>query len=178
MEIKSTNRDDFRKVYDENYTLLVQVAMHIVYNQDIAEDLVQEAFERFFVKNMSFPSMDDAKYWLLRVTKNLALNHLKRNKRDLQLVEKVRKMPESETASHVDFTRSVIEEEEKKRVRKAIESLPENLKLVIQLKEYSDLDYKAIGKVLGISETNVKVRVHRARRKLESLLSVEDKDVY
>ena len=178
MEIKSTNRDDFRKVYDENYTLLMQVSIHIVYNQEIAEDIVQEAFERFFIKNMSFPSMDDAKYWLLRVTKNLALNHLKRNKRELQLVEKVKKMPGSEVANYTDSAHAVIEEEDRRRVRNAIESLPENLKLVIQLKEYSGLDYKAIGKVLGISETNVKVRVHRARRKLESLLSSEERDVY
>ncbi len=178
MEIKSTNRDDFRKVYDENYTLLMQVAMHIVYNQTIAEDLVQEAFERFFVKNITFPSMDEAKYWLLRVTKNLALNHLKHNKRELQLVEKVKRTPGSEMANYVDSEVSVIAEEDRKRVRNAVEALPENLKLVIQLKEYSGLDYKAIGKVLGISETNVKVRVHRARRKLETLLSREEKDVY
>lgn len=152
--------------------------MHIVYNQEIAEDLVQEAFERFYVKNMSFPTMEDAKYWLLRVTKNLALNHLKRNKRDSLLVEKVRKMPLGEGANYNDSSSELIAQEEKKNVRDAIEALPENLKLVIKLKEYSGLDYKAIGKVLGISETNVKVRVHRARRKLESLLSLEEKDVY
>ena len=93
MEIKSTNREDFRKVYDANYTLLMQVVMHIVYNQEIAEDLVQETFERFYVKNISFPTMDDAKYWLLRVSKNLALNNVRRNKREIQLVDKVKKMP-------------------------------------------------------------------------------------
>ena len=98
MEIKSTNREDFRKVYDANYTLLMQVVMHIVYNQEIAEDLVQETFERFYVKNISFPTMDDAKYWLLRVSKNLALNHVRRNKRGMQLVDKVKKMP-GETAN-------------------------------------------------------------------------------
>lgn len=177
MEIKSTNRDDFRKVYDANYILLMQVTMHIVYNQDIAEDLVQEAFERFYVKNMTFPTMDDAKYWLLRVAKNLALNHLRHNKRELQLVEKVKKIP-GETVNYADSAKLVIEEEERKAVKAAIESLPENLKVVIKLKEYSDLDYKEIGKVLGISETNVKVRVHRARKKLEELLATEDKDVY
>lgn len=177
MEIKSTNREDFRKVYDANYTLLMQVVMHIVYNQEIAEDLVQEAFERFYVKNISFPSMEEAKYWLLRVAKNLALNHIRKNKRELQLVEKVKKMP-GETVNFFDSSKAVIEEEEKRAVRDAINSLPENLRSVIQLKEYSGLDYKAIGKVLGISETNVKVRVHRARKKLEELLTAEDKDVY
>ena len=177
MEVKSTNRDDFRKVYDANYTLLMQVVMHIVYNQEIAEDLVQEAFERFYVKNISFPTMDEAKYWLLRVSKNLALNHIRRNKREIQLVEKVKKLP-GETVNFFDSSKAVIEEEERRNVREAVISLPENLRSVIQLKEYSGLDYKAIGKVLGISETNVKVRVHRARKKLEEILAAEDRDVY
>ena len=177
MEVKSTNRDDFRKVYDANYTLLMQVVMHIVYNQEIAEDLVQEAFERFYVKNISFPTMDEAKYWLLRVSKNLALNHVRRNKREIQLVEKVKKLP-GETVNFFDSSKAVIEEEERRNVREAVNSLPENLRSVIQLKEYSGLDYKAIGKVLGISETNVKVRVHRARKKLEEILAAEDRDVY
>ena len=177
MEIKSTNREDFRKVYDANYTLLMQVVMHIVYNQEIAEDLVQESFERFYVKNLSFPTMDDAKYWLLRVSKNLALNNVRRNKREIQLVDKVKKMP-GENANYYDSSKAVMEEEERKAVRDAVNALPENLRSVIQLKEYSGLDYKAIGKVLGISETNVKVRVHRARKKLEEILSSEDKDVY
>lgn len=177
MEVKSTNRDDFRKVYDANYTLLMQVVMHIVYNQEIAEDLVQEAFERFYVKNISFPTMDEAKYWLLRVSKNLALNHIRRNKREIQLEEKVKKLP-GETVNFFDSSKAVIEEEERRNVREAVNSLPENLRSVIQLKEYSGLDYKAIGKVLGISETNVKVRVHRARKKLEEILAAEDRDVY
>ena len=177
MEVKSTNRDDFRKVYDANYTLLMQVVMHIVYNQEIAEDLVQEAFERFYVKNISFPTMDEAKYWLLRVSKNLALNHIRRNKREIQLVEKVKKLP-GETVNFFDSSKAVIEEEERRNVREAVISLPKNLRSVIQLKEYSGLDYKAIGKVLGISETNVKVRVHRARKKLEEILAAEDRDVY
>ena len=177
MEVKSTNRDDFRKVYDANYTLLMQVVMNIVYNQEIAEDLVQEAFERFYVKNISFPTMDEAKYWLLRVSKNLALNHIRRNKREIQLVEKVKKLP-GETVNFFDSSKAVIEEEERRNVREAVNSLPENLRSVIQLKEYSGLDYKAIGKVLGISETNVKVRVHRARKKLEEILAAEDRDVY
>ena len=177
MEVKSTNRDDFRKVYDANYTLLMQVVMHIVYNQEIAEDLVQEAFERFYVKNISFPTMDEAKYWLLRVSKNLALNHIRRNKREIQLVEKVKKLP-GETVNFFDSSKAGIEEEDRRNVREAVNSLPENLRSVIQLKEYSGLDYKAIGKVLGISETNVKVRVHRARKKLEEILAAEDRDVY
>ena len=176
MEIKSTDRDDFRAIYEANYHLMIQVIQHIVYNLEIAEDLTQETFERFYVKNMTFPSEDDAKYWLLRVAKNLALNHIRRNKREIQMIEKIKKVPVENSSK--EGIGKVIEEESKREVRLAISQLPENLRLVIQLKEFSDLDYKSIGKVLGISETNVKVRVHRARKKLEELLTREDKDVY
>ena len=177
MNIKSTDREDFRLIYEQNFELLMQVVIHIVYNIDIAEDLAQEAFERFYVRNMSFPSEDDARYWLLRVAKNLALNYVRRNKREGEMVEKVRHNP-SAAVDGRDAAQAALEADERRTVRAAIESLPENLRLVIQLKEYSGLDYKSIAKVLGISETNVKVRVYRARKKLEEALSTEDRDVY
>ena len=57
-------------------------------------------------------------------------------------------------------------------------ALPENLRMVIILKEYGNMDYKAISKVLGISEGNVKIRVHRARKKLEESLAGDEAYVY
>ena len=177
MEIKSTEIKDFKRVYNECYPLLMKICYHIVYNLDIAQDLVQESFERFYMKNMSFPSEDDAKYWLIRVSKNLALNHVRRNKREISMVEKVKQMPSS-SSYVVDGVKELSDKETIKEVRSAIEMLPDNLKMVITLKEYGDLDYKAIGKILGISESNVKVRVHRARKKLEEILSKEDGYVY
>ena len=178
MEIKSTDRDDFRLVYDANYHLLVQVIMHIVYNLEVAEDLTQEAFERFYVKNMTFPSEDDAKYWLIRVAKNLALNHVRRSKREGAMVDKVKAAAVTKPSAGHDGERLLMEGETVKEVRAAIKALPENLRMVIILKEYGHLDYKAIGRVLGISEGNVKIRVHRARKKLEESLSGDEGYVY
>lgn len=176
MEIKSTKAEDFKFIYDTNYDIVMNIVMHIVYNKEIAEDLTQETFERFYLKNMTFASEFDARYWLLRVAKNLALNSVRRNKREIQMVEKVKK--DSQTFNFSEEEDKLIKEESVKEVREAIASLPENLRLVIQLKEYSNLDYKTIGKILGISEVNVKVRVYRARKKLEELLVKEDSDVY
>jgi RNA polymerase sigma-70 factor (ECF subfamily) len=52
--------------------------------------------------------------------------------------------------------------------------LPEKYRSVLVLKEYSGLTYQEIGKILRISESNVKVRVHRARVQLESMIQGED----
>jgi len=54
-----------------------------------------------------------------------------------------------------------------------LEKLPENLRIVLILKEYGGLNYKEIGRSLGISEGNVKVRVFRARERLSGLLDAE-----
>lgn len=177
MEIKSTDREDFKVIYDLNYSVVMQVIMHIVYNQEIAEDLTQETFERFYLQNKTFPDEDQAKYWLLRVAKNLALNHLRRNKREIQMIEKVKNLP-GNGIDTPDVSKRIVEDETKREVRRAIEALPEKLRYVILLKEYTDLDYKGISEVLNISETNVKVRVFRARKELQELLSREEGDVY
>jgi RNA polymerase sigma factor, sigma-70 family len=177
MEIKSTDAKAFRLIYDANYELLMKVTYHVVYNLDIAEDLTQEAFERFYVKNMTFPSEDDAKYWLLRVAKNLALNHIRRNKREIEMVAKVKMDPGAKSYVE-DGASELVKAETVKEVRNALGTLPEKLRTVLILKEYGDMDYKGIGQVLGISESNVKVRVFRARKKLEELLATEESHVY
>ena len=58
------------------------------------------------------------------------------------------------------------------KVNKALEQLPENLKAPLVLREFGGLNYKEIASTLGISESNVKVRIFRAREALGKLLPV------
>lgn len=171
MEIKSCDNESFRLVYKEVFPVVMRVAYHVTYNIDLAEDICQEAFIRFYEKNREFCSVDEAKYWLIRVTKNLAINAMKRKSREQVMVDKIKKASGSVTANGEDM---LLDAEAKTIVRNAVEKLPEKLKSVLILKEYADLNYKQIGKILQISESNVKVRVHRARKYMESMLDGEE----
>jgi RNA polymerase sigma-70 factor (ECF subfamily) len=171
MEVKSSGYESFQRVYKEVFPVLMRVAYHVTYNMDASEDVCQEAFIRFYNRNLSFPSIDEAKYWLIRVTKNLSINYVKRKSREQTAVEKIKKQPKTAFKSGEE---SVLEQETQNLVREAIQSLPEKLRAVLVLKEYSDLNYKEIAAVLNISESNVKVRVHRARLQLEQLLEQEE----
>ncbi len=175
MEIRSSDESTFRKVYDEVFSVIYKVAYHVTYDSETAQDICQDAFVRFFDKDMTFPGMDDAKFWLIRVTKNLAINHVKRNVRESASIEKIKKNPIQNPFK--DGASQLILDESQSAVRKAIARLPEMYRTVIVLREYSDLDYKEISKVLNISESNVKVRMHRARKELEVLLTREEVDV-
>ncbi|MDR0411634.1 MAG: RNA polymerase sigma factor [Treponema sp.] len=161
------SQTEFRRLYDTVFPILYRVAFRIANNEEVAEDLCQDAFSRLFEKNMNFPSVDDAKYWLIRVVKNAALNYVKRKEREKKAYQKafredMRIMETGET--------EVIKKETKADVQEALKKLPENLRMVLILKEYAEMNYKEIGRTLGISEGNVKVRVFRARERLSSLL--------
>jgi len=171
MEIKSSGNESFRLVYQEVFPVVMRVAYHVTYNMDVSEDICQEAFIRFYEKNIEFRSVEEAKYWLIRVTKNLAINVIKRKSREQATVEKIKKAP---TATIENGEDSLINNETRNLVREAVEKLPEKLKAVLVLKEYADLNYKQIGSILHISESNVKVRVHRARKIMESMLDREE----
>ena len=122
-------------------------------------------------KNLTFPSINDAKYWLIRVVKNASINYIKRKDRERKAYEKVlyedhRKADNGET--------DLLKSESVNKAREALKKLPENLQDVLMLKEYADLNYKEIGRILGITEGNVKVRIFRAREQLVKIIGEDN----
>ena len=161
---------EFRRLYETVFPILFRVAYRITSSEEATEDLCQEAFFRLHEKNMVFPSADEAKFWLIRVVKNAALNYAKRKTRERKAYQRAFQEDTRtvETGEHILLKKEVQEE-----VQEALKKLPENLRIVLILREYGELNYKEIGRALGISEGNVKVRVFRARERLAGLLNVE-----
>jgi len=159
---------EFRRIYEKAFPILFRVAFRIANSEEAAEDLCQEAFFRLHEKNMVFPNPEEATYWLIRVVKNAALNYAKRKERERKVYQRAfrEEFRLEETGESL-----LIKQEDRAEVKEALDKLPENLRIVLVLKEYSDMNYKEIGKVLNISEGNVKVRVFRARERLSGLLN-------
>jgi len=161
---------EFRRLYETVFPVIYRVAYRIAGSEEAAEDLSQEAFFRLYEKKMVFPNPDEAKYWLIRVVKNAALNYAKRKTRERKAYQKAFREDTRvvETGEHL-----LLQKETREEVQEALEKLPENLRMVLVLKEYGELNYREIGRALGISEGNVKVRVFRARERLAGLLKAE-----
>lgn len=162
---------DFKIIYDAAIPALYKVAYNVVRDEDAAEDLCHDALIKMTEKRMKFPSLNDAKYWLIRVVKNAALNYAKRKLLERKVYarafrEDSRKMDSGETA--------LLKNETINDVLCALERLPEKLRIVLQLREYTELNYKEIGRILGISEGNVKVRIFRARECLAKTIGEDN----
>lgn len=162
---------DFEEVYALTYPLLYRIVYRITGESMVSDDLCQEAFIRYYKRTIVFPSTKQARYWLIRVVTNLALNYEKRKRRekrayDRYLRESKQNIPSGET--------ELLRNESAKIVQASIKKLPLKLRTVIVMKEFGDMSYREISRTLGISESNVKVRVFRARQQLKRYLDEEE----
>jgi len=158
---------EFRDLYNYAFPILYKVSYRITNSGEEAEDLCHNAFFRLHEKNMVFPNYKEATYWLIRVVKNDALNYAKREQRKRRAYQKFFK----EDTRQIDTGEGdLIKKETKEEVQDALSKLPESLREVLIMKEDIGWNYREIGKAIGISEGNVKVRVFRARKRLAVLL--------
>jgi len=164
---------EFKRLYDSTFQVLFRVAYRVTGNAEAAEDLCQDSFFRLYEKNMVFPNPEEAKYWLIRVIKNAALNYAKRKERERKAYQKAFKEDYRQVETGEGM---LVKKETGEEVQSALSKLPENLRMVLILKEYAEMNYKEIGKALDISEGNVKVRVFRARERLAALLQVSENE--
>ena len=169
--LNAGNSADFNKIYAASMQMLFKISYRIVNDEEVAEDLVHDSLIKANEKSLFFPSLNDAKYWLIRVVKNASLNYVKRKDRERKAYEKV--LYEDHRKSETGEV-NLLKKDTIKKAREALQKLPKNLQEVLMLKEYGDLNYKEIGKVLGITEGNVKVRVFRAREQLLKILGEDD----
>jgi RNA polymerase sigma factor (sigma-70 family) len=170
--LKKTNdrEERFNKEYPVLFPVIFRVAYRITGEQGAAEDLCQEAFIKYFERHEPLPDINQAKYWLIRVVKNISLNYEKKRVREKNAVNKLEKI----TPQYIESTeKGVLKNETKIAVQKALDKLPYKLRVVLVLKEYAQLNYKEIGSIVGISEGNVKVRIFRARERLEKIFKEE-----
>ncbi|MGI9256332.1 MAG: RNA polymerase sigma factor [Salinispira sp.] len=157
----------FKNAYAETSAILIRIAYRITFNMEVAEELCHEAFIKLCERPERIPNQNQIKYWLIRVVKNMALNHAKRQKRERWAYEKVLNGDTRSAESGEDI---FLKQETSLSVQQAVNTLPQKLQEVLVLVEYGRLNYREIGKVLKISEANVKMRVFRAREKMSNLL--------
>ena len=170
-QIICENPGDFKKLYNLTFQLLFKISLKIVNDDEVAEDLVHDSYIKANEKKMVFPSLDDAKFWLICVVRNASLNYAKRKTREINAYHKALR----EGKNHADSGEvDLLKKETVELTREALKKLPENLREVLILREYGDMNYKEIGEAIGISEGNVKVRVFRAREQLSKLLGEDD----
>lgn len=129
-------------------------------HEEDARDIVQTAFEKLW-RNREQVENAKSKSYLFTVAYNQMIDHLRKNKR-VQLKE--------EFDANMKIQQSNFNSNTKKILMEAINRLNETQKSLVMLKDYEGYSYDEIGKIMGLSESQVKVYLHRARLILKEYL--------
>jgi RNA polymerase sigma-70 factor (ECF subfamily) len=164
LRIKHDKREGFEFLVKEYGDLVINVAYSFFGNRADALDCAQDTFIRIYDKIHTFRGNSKLSTWIYRVTVNVSLNELRKQKK------KTTPLPETDNGC-VSVTDSAIEDyETQTAVRNAVLSLPDKLRAVIILKDFEDRSYDEISDILQISIGTVSSRISRAREALKKIL--------
>jgi RNA polymerase sigma-70 factor (ECF subfamily) len=165
--------DDLAREFEarlvESSTLAFRVAYGVLRQREDAEDVAQEAFARAYRSFRQLRERDRFRQWLVRMTWRLAIDRLRSNRRRLvrESVEAgLQTRSERETAGD-----PAIASERAERLWKAIDALPEKLRLVIVLAGIQGHDIREVATLLDVPDGTVKSRLFLARKQLREQLS-------
>lgn len=158
---------------------LYGAAVRLTRNPADAEDLVQETFLKAYRAYATFEEGTNLKAWLYRILTNTFINNYRRDTRrpqetdlgeleDLYLFRRLARetSPTSSGSAEDQLLEGLVEED----IKQAIESLPENFRMVVLLADLEGFSYKEIADILEIPVGTVMSRLYRGRRLLEEAL--------
>jgi len=159
------DNQEFAAVFNELYPGMCRFLECMMGGSASAQDIAQETFVRLFRKGSGTLPAEEVRFWIYRVARNLALNELNKTGTRNRLADKVR--------THLNPRATNPEQEYEQVERKQLLTgllrlLPEQQRATLVLREQQEMSYAQIARVLNVSESKVKVDIHRARMRLRA----------
>lgn len=154
----------FEAIYKEYWPKVYRQCMGYMNDHDAAKDIAQETFIKVWQQLPKFRNESSIGTWIFRIAVNTCLRQLEKNK----------KLPKSELPLEIEEEVSINIETKVKFLYQCISELPEIDRIIITL-ELEDLKQKEIAKIVGLSESNVRVKIHRIKEKLTRKFQKNDK---
>ncbi|NBC09369.1 MAG: sigma-70 family RNA polymerase sigma factor [Bacteroidetes bacterium] len=163
--------EEFLPQIDALYTF----AYHLTYNEEDANDLVQETYLKAYRFLDRYEAGTNAKAWLFRILKNAFINEYRKkskqpNRVDIDEVTNIRDEEDTNYSSYLDLREEMFQGMMGDEVTNAINSLPVDFRAVILLCDIEGFTYEEIAKIVDIPIGTVRSRLHRARNMLKDKL--------
>jgi len=164
----------FEKLIERHQTLIAGTVARMLGSNSDVEDIAQQVFIRVWKSARRYVPRAKFTTWLLKITRNLVFNEMRRTKRRAHVP--LQPEPGAEDPPLKDDLNlapdvSLLETELQQTIEEAILQLPETQRMALVLRRYEQLSYEQIGEVLDLSVPAVKSVLFRARSELRSRLN-------
>jgi len=166
-QVIAGNTAAYAVLIDRHKDLVYTIAMNITRNREDAEEVAQDAFLKAFRKLSEFRKESSFQTWLYRIVYNEAISRIRKNKmKMLDLEEEITvNIAEEEVEENIA---GLDEQEQKLVIGKIMDLLPEIDRVLVTLFYLENQPIAEIAEVTGLGESNVKVRLHRVRKRIYS----------
>jgi RNA polymerase sigma-70 factor (ECF subfamily) len=163
----------FEQLIERHQSLVAGTVARMLGSNSDVEDIAQQVFIRVWKSAGRYVARAKFTTWLLKITRNLVFNEMRRAKRHphlpVQIEPEADEIPlKDETAATPDA--SLLQAELQAEIEKAIMLLPDTQRMALVLRRYEELSYEDIAEILDLSVPAVKSLLFRARTELRERL--------
>lgn len=155
--------------YSQQTFLLI---LRIVENQEDAEELTQDTFLKAFKHLSSFKATSSFSTWIYRIAYNTAVSAVRKRKQAVVLMDE--QVLANVSDEQVDNTLDDESEEQIEKLQRSIKRLDADERALLTLFYEEEKPVSEVADILGMTEGNVKVKLHRIRKKLYILIKQEE----
>lgn len=161
------NSQIFKETFIPYHQKMYRIAYRILKDHGTAEDIVQETYIKLWNKRTEIGHIENMEAYAIIILKNTCLDFLRKKKDYLSDFALEIKQSES-------LTKEVELKDELRQVEKLVRQLPEQQRLVMQLKHWDEYTDDEIEEITGMSQVNIRVTLSRARKAIrEEFLKIE-----
>lgn len=168
--------DRYAELVDRYARMIQTLVARIIDRPEEAEEVTQDVFVKAFRQLGSFSGRSSFQTWIYRIACNTALSHARRTRRRNTLTgideRRLGLLPDEEVERLEEW---VAHERQLEALTRAVARLEADERALITLFYYEERSVSECAAILGLQENNVKVRLHRIRKKLY-LLVMEETD--
>src|ERR1700731_262659 len=163
----------FEDLIERHQTLVAGTVARMLGSNSDVEDIAQQVFIRVWKSAGRYVPRAKFTTWLLKITRNLVFNEMRRAKRHphlpVQIEPEAEEMPLKDEAMATPDA-NLLQAELQAEIEKAIMLLPDTQRMALVLRRYEEFSYEEIADVLGLSVPAVKSLLFRARTELRERL--------
>ena len=168
-QVLGGNADAFSFLVEKYQDMVYGLSLKMLKNAEDAEELAQDTFVKAYRSLGSYKGGSKFSTWLYRIAYNAAISIMRKRRLEVHSLDEQRISDQDEMKVQQQMGQ-IKKEELSNYLQKAMESLPADDQVLVTLFYYEEQSMDEIANITGLTESNVKVKIHRARKKMHILL--------
>ncbi|OFX59756.1 MAG: hypothetical protein A2066_11335 [Bacteroidetes bacterium GWB2_41_8] len=167
--VRKGNVAAFSVLVERYQNMVYSLALKLLKKPEEAEEMAQDTFVKAYQKLDTYEGKSKFSTWLYSITYNACISELRKRRIEFKSLDDRQISDDDEQKMH-DYYRETKKEDQEKYLNLALGKLPEDDQVLVTLYYYENQSMDEISMITGLTVSNIKVKIHRARKRMYALL--------